>query len=195
MKNLLFTFFFLTIFSFTFAQELKVPKDYTLKTKDDFNKYQNQAIECMNWLDNNKFDEYVDIRKEAYKFVLIWIITNQNFELIYLSVINDDILSDKQPFIDELLMAYYVGMAKFTISNPKKENIKYQIAGIDNLLKVADNNSHLNFKSKVVIKYTKMKNSNQLETWLNYEMEKIDNENIEHSQSKNLESLDLWFMK
>ena len=186
MKNLLFTISFLIVFSTAFAQKVNVPKNYILNTKDDFNKYQNQATECMNWLDNNKFDEYVDIRQDTYKFVATWITANQNLELIYLSVIYNDILADKHPFTDELLMAYFTGMAKFTISNPKKENIKAQIAGIDNLLKVANNNSHLKFKSKAVAKYSKMKNSNQLETWLNNET---------GSQSKDLQSMNLWFMK
>ena len=193
MKNLLFTIAFLIVFSVGFAQTINVPENYTLKTKDDFSKYQNQAIECMKWLDNDKFDEYVDIRKNAYKFVLSWIVCDKNSEFTFLEVIINDIISDKHPFTDELVMAYFTGVAKSAILNPKKDKLGNQLDGINNLIEVAKNNSHLNFKSKAVNKYTGLRNNTKLEVWLTTELEKANSK--ESQQSSDATAINFWFMK
>ncbi len=179
--------------NFIFAQNIDVPKNYKLETSEDFQKYEKDALECINWLDKKKFDQYVDERKEAYLFVYKWIITNPNYDYGNITTVMADVINDNNPFRAELIMAYLMGEIKFVANNKNAPNLKIHLAGIENLLAVAENNSHLNFNSKAVKKYSKLKKQEKLESWIKIEMEN----RTANAKKNNKQILEFsyWFMK
>jgi len=179
--------------NFIFAQNIFIPKNYKLETSEDFQKYEKDALECINWLNEKKFDQYVDERKEAYLFVYKWIVTNPNYDYGNITTIMADIIDDNNPFRAELIMAYLMGEIKFAANNKNTTHLKIHLAGIENLLAVAENNSHLNFNSKAVNKYSKHKKQDKLESWIKIEMEnKTANAK---KNNKQIFQFSYWFMK
>src|ERR1700693_2154940 len=71
--------FFLTITCFlavatnTFAQTYEVPKDYVLKAKEDYAKYEQDVINTIDWLEQTPWNEQPEKRDEAKAFYLKWI--------------------------------------------------------------------------------------------------------------------------
>jgi len=179
--------------NFIFAQNIDIPKNYKFETSKDFQKYENKALECINWLDNYKFDKYLDERKEAYSFVYKWIITNPNYDYGNITTVMADIINDNHPFRAELIMAYLMGEIKYASTNKNADPEQIHLAGINNLITVAENNSQLNFNSKAVKKYTKLKEQGKLENWIKEE-EQNRTANAKNNNKQILE-FNYWFLK
>jgi hypothetical protein len=65
-KTVLTATLILIIFSAT-AQEFEVPKDYSLKKKEDYTKYEKDIIACINWLEETPLNQQEQKRKAANK--------------------------------------------------------------------------------------------------------------------------------
>lgn len=75
MRKLLFItlFGFLAVCKSAQAQSYEVPKDYILKTKEDFAKYEQDVINTVDWLQQTSWDDQQDKRKEASSFLIAWL--------------------------------------------------------------------------------------------------------------------------
>ncbi len=179
--------------NFIFAQNIDVPKNYKFEKAEDFTLHKEKALECIDWLNTYNFDKYLDERKEAYAFLYKWIITNPNYDYGNLTTIMVDVLNDKHPFQAELIMAYLMGEIKYAANNKNATSEKIHLAGINNLIAVAENNSHLNFNSKAVKKYSKLKKQGKLENWIKTEME--NRTANAKKNNKQILQFSYWFMK
>ncbi len=189
-KSLLLTIFVLGIFV-CFAQNIEIPKNYKFENASDYQKHKTEALKCIDWLDQNKFDQYVDARKEAYNFVYQWIILNPDYSYSSISTIVADIMNDKHPFAAELIMAYMMGEIVYAENNKSAQLSEIHLAGIKNMIEAVDNNSHLNFNSKAAKKYSKLIKDNKFESW---HTEQINNKK-EHVKKNNKQILEFnfWF--
>jgi hypothetical protein len=69
MKKNLFTLIFLTSGLLLSAQDFVVPKNFSATKPEDYSKYENDIIQCINWIMTVPVNEQADKRKEAYAFL------------------------------------------------------------------------------------------------------------------------------
>src|ERR1700679_3255172 len=89
------------------AQTYEVPKNYTLKTKDDYAKYEPEVIHTVDWLQQASWDEPIEKRKEANAFLMAWLTGSPNVSISIGKPLMD--LVDKNK---ELLIIFMGGYAK-----------------------------------------------------------------------------------
>lgn len=186
MKKLVLVSVFFIVANFIFAQKIIIPNDYKIENHSDYNSQKTKAVECINWIDKYTFDKYVDERKEAYKFIYTWTLQNPDYNKFYF--VFQEIENDNHPLRAELMLAYATGQIIFAEKNPNATDFQLFSAGIDNLLMIADKNQHLNFNSKVVKKYQKLKSNNKLETYMKNQQQKAKN-------ADSYQLFDFWFIK
>ena len=63
------------------AQTYEVPKDYTLKAKEDYAKYEDDIIKTIDWLQQTSWNEQTDKRKEANAFLVAWLTGSPNVSI------------------------------------------------------------------------------------------------------------------
>lgn len=128
MKKILFSCIicFLILSSTAVAQTYEVPKDYVLKTKEDYAKYEPDVINTIDWLQQTSWDEQQDKRKEANTFFVAWITGSPNVSVEIGAEITK--LADKN---NELLITYMGGFTKYTLQHKEAQNvISAKVAGI-----------------------------------------------------------------
>jgi len=73
MKTLFLIFTLLAIPLLSNAQEFRVPKNYQLEEKEDYDKYQDDFLQAVNWLFKHSVTDDTKKRKKVTKFVTDWV--------------------------------------------------------------------------------------------------------------------------
>ncbi len=146
------------------AQEFEVPKNYILTKKEDYKKYEQDILKCIEWLENTPFDSHHYKRKEAYKFLLTWL-TGCPYVTIE---IDGKILKKFTKKNPELLMIFMGGWAKYSIEHPDdKDLVNGNMAGIKSVIKVYKQNKGKGLKEdKKIEKIIKLENKGELKNWV-----------------------------
>ena len=131
MKQFLFIFLLLKFSIFLSAQKCidKIPENLDLKNEDDFKQYENDILECINWLSDNPIDKDNISRNRALKFIHEWGKETPDYLFFPYSNISNVIFKDlrkkaksKQYGID-LYMCYYSGMIKYHLDKRGRKKI------------------------------------------------------------------------
>lgn len=149
-----------------YAQDFKVPKDYTLDSEEDFAKYKEYIIPCINWLENTPINQQANKRKEANVFLITWLTGTPDLVL----ELNADMLnfSKKNP---ELIATFMGGWAKYDLENPgNKDKIKSNYAGFKSVMKVYKMGNGIQ-KDKEMDKLIKLDEKGELEKWIKENVE------------------------
>lgn len=96
----------------SFAQDSPVPKNYSLKAKEDYAPYEADVIKTVDWLQKASWSEPVDVRKPSNSFVIDWISGSPNISL----AVGEGVmkLAGKNP---EMLVIYMGNYAKYALQH------------------------------------------------------------------------------
>lgn len=162
MKRLAITLFITTLALGLFAQSLEVPKDYKLKNAEDYEQYEDNIVECVNWLIKTPITKKTATRKNANKFVLEWISGSPKV----LVEIQPKIVNFMGSYPDYLLI-FMGGWAKYSIENDEyKDKVAGSLAGIEAVIEFYKNNKDDLKKEKHIEKYIKMQQKGTLKDYI-----------------------------
>lgn len=158
--------FSILIFSFfTFnlvAQEFEVPKNYVLKEKEDFSKYESEVLKGIDWLIQTPLNIQPEKRKEINSFVMTWLTGSPDVSID----IKPEIVSFMKPNAD-LLIVFMCGWAKYSLETKDYNNkIKGNLSGIEAVIEFYVKNKENLKKDKNVEKYIKLKEEEKLEDYI-----------------------------
>lgn len=166
MKKSIFIFALLFISLIGSAQTNKIPKynvpeEYSLLLAEDYNKYQPQILETIDWylwrsmgLDNDK-------RQTAATFFMKWLTGTPTVTVdIDPKIVN---FMDINP---QLLLPFSMGWTKYSIENNSTGRIKACMAGIEVIVDYYNANRAFMNKDKNIEKYEKLIKNNKLENYI-----------------------------
>jgi len=154
--------FFVSIIVFwgilLFGQEFQVPTNYSLVKAEDYAPYEQDVINCIKWLADVPVDQNTEKRKEANAFLMKWMLGSPNVKI----GIQPEIVT----FVSnpEMLMAFLGGWTKYSLETSDFSNeLKGNIAGIENVIFVYNKNKKIIGKDKNIEKYIKLQSKGKLE--------------------------------
>ena len=158
--------FSILIFSFLalnlVAQEFEVPKNYILKQKEDFSKYENEVLKGIDWLIQTPLNAQPEKRKEINTFVMTWLTGSPNVTID----IKPEIVSFIEPNAD-LIMIFMCGWTKYSLETKDYSNrIKESQKGVEAVIEFYIKNKENLKKDKNVEKYIKLKEEGKLEDYI-----------------------------
>ncbi len=162
MRKLLFIALlgFLVVGKSARAQSYEVPKDYTLKTKEDYTKYEQDVINTVDWLQQTSWDEQQDKRKEASAFLIAWLTGSSTVTITIQAPLAK--MCDKNP---DLLIIFMGGFTKYALQHKDAQNANAaNVAGFRALIaKYQMEKNHK--KQSAVEKLIKIDQDGKLEEW------------------------------
>lgn len=87
------------------AQSYDVPKNYVLKTRDDYAKYEPDVIKTADWLQQTRWKAQVQKTEEANQFLLKWAKGTPAVTIRLIEAVMN--LSDRNPQLGFIYMAQY----------------------------------------------------------------------------------------
>lgn len=142
-----------------FSKESK--KQYQLKTKEDFAKYEQDVLDGFNWLIETPLGLEPTKRKELNTFLLEWMSGSP-----YVSIeLSEKIVT----YLDcgECLMIFMGGWTKYALETRDfKNKNKGNLAGTESVIKFYLSNKETLGENKAIEKYIKLKEENKLEEYI-----------------------------
>ena len=162
MKKL-FSILMFSILTFNLvAQEFEVPKNYVLKEKEDYSKYESEVLNGIDWLLQTPINSQPEKRKEVNMFILSWLEGSPTVSV----EIKQEIVSFMKPNPD-LLMIFMCGWTKYSLENKDYNNkIKGNQKGVEAVIEFYLKNKENLKKDKNVEKYIKLKEEGKLEEYI-----------------------------
>jgi hypothetical protein len=159
--NTIFAFALILSIQISFAQTFQVPQNVTLKTNEDYAKYEKDIISFVNWLEETPVNEQQDKRKAGSAFFITWITGAPNVTI----ELNADIANFAEN--PDLLVAFMGGWTRFVLENPKEgtDVLKGNMAGLKTAIKIYKKGNGIK-KSKNIDKLIKMDDAGELEKWV-----------------------------
>ena len=156
MKRLFLFTILLTFANGVFSQNFEVPKNYKFEKEEDYVSYEQNVINCVDWLINTSFDANSSKRKNANSFLLEWV---TGCPYVHLEI-NTDVVTFSS---GDLLLIFLGGWTKYSLESKDFDNkIAGNIAGIESVIKFYTKNKKTLPKDKNVEKFIKMKNDGTL---------------------------------
>jgi hypothetical protein len=144
------------------AQDFVIPKDFSANKPEDYAKYENDIIQCINWFTNTPLNEQAPKRKESYAFFMKWLTGAPNVSV----GITQNIVTFTQLNAD-LMFIFMGGWTKYALETKDYKN-KYMgnLKGIESVIDFYQKNKTSLQKDKNVEKYIKMKEKGTLEDYI-----------------------------
>lgn len=162
MKTITFSLFLMTVSFCLYSQEFEVPENYNLNNEGDYTAYEQDVIQCFDWLMKIPINEQTEKRKLANAFLLKWLTGSPNVQL----EIKQEIVS----FIGtspDLLMIFMGGWAKYSLQSRKfDDRFGGNKAGVESVIEFYKKNKKYIPKDKNVEKYIKMKEKGTLDGYI-----------------------------
>jgi hypothetical protein len=162
MKRTLFLILvsFFTLTKLAIAQSYEVPKDYQLKAKDDYAKYETDVINTVDWLQRTSWDDEQAKRKEANAFFVAWITGSPTVSISVGAPLTK--LANKNP---ELLITFMGGYTKYVLQHKDAPDVHAaNVAGLKALIaKYQSEKNHK--KDSAVEKLIKTDQDGKLDEW------------------------------
>lgn len=162
MKTITFAAFFLLLSMGLHSQDFNVPENYKLEKAEDYATYEQDALNCIDWLMNTPINEQKAKREKATEFLLKWLIGSPDVQI----ELNADIITFVESSPD-LVIIFLGGWAKYSMQTKDFENkIAGSMAGIEAVIAFYTSNSEFLPKDKNIEKYIKMKESGKLKDYI-----------------------------
>lgn len=162
IKKITFTLFFVAASLGLFSQNFEVPKNYNLDKTENYSLYQQDIVDCVNWLMNTPINTKSEKRKEANTFLLKWLMGSPDVHI--------DIKVEIVTFMEsspEFLMVFMGGWAKYSIESSDFNNkIRGSLSGINAVIDFYSRNISFLKKDKNIEKYIKMKKKGSLKKYI-----------------------------
>ena len=174
MKAILYlsTIFLLAISFNGRAQTSPVPKSYSLTTPEDYNKYEKDVVNVINWLEQTPWDPKSIERQIADSFLLAWISGSPTVTI----ELGDDILMKIMEKNKEALVTYMGGYTKYTLQSRADKTSydvnKAKLAGFKAIITKYNSEKKTRSKDKNVEMLAKLDSEGKLENWVATELSK-----------------------
>lgn len=163
--------FFLAISLNCVAQTAPVPKSYSLTKPEDYNKYENDVVNVINWLEQTPWDEKKPERELADSFFLAWLSGSPTVTV----ELGEGILMKIMEKNKELLFSYMGGYTKYTLKARADKTTydvnKAKLAGFKAVI-AKYNSEKSRSKDKNVEMLAKLDSEGKLEDWIVTELSK-----------------------
>ena len=154
---------FLSLASFVlFAQDFEIPENYSLEKAEDYAPYEEDIMNCFEWLMETPVNEQEDKRQEANKFMLTWMMGSPSISV----EISEKIVTfmGSSP---KLLIIFLGGWTNYALANDHSEDkLEGTKAGIEAIIDFYTKNRKALSKDKNVEKYVKMKKAGTLDDYI-----------------------------
>ncbi len=161
MKKLLAILAFSAFAAGSFAQDFKVPKDVVLKEAADYKEYEEDVINCVDWLMKTPVNEQETKRREANAFLITWISGSPNVSV----QLDEKVVNFMKPNA-ELLIIFMGGWTKYVLETGDTDALQGNLNGIQSVITFYKANKSNLKKDKNVEKYIKMQENGTLEAYL-----------------------------
>lgn len=162
MKKLLLLLLIGCFTNILLAQDFEVPENYKLNKAEDYAKYEQDVIKCVDWLQKTPLATQPEKRKNANKFLLAWVMGSPNVHL----VISDKIVTFMEPNAD-LLLVFMGGWTKYALETKAfDDKVGGNLAGVEAVIDFYTRNQKMLLKDKNVEKYIEMKNKGTLKKYI-----------------------------
>ena len=162
MKKLTFTVLFAVLTLGLIAQDFVVPQNYKFDKAEDYALYEQDVINCVDWLLKTPLNKESEKRKDASAFLLKWITGSPYVHL----EIKQEILTFMSSSPD-LLMVFLGGWTKYSLETKDYDDkVAGNLAGINSVIEFYSKNKEYMKKDKNVEKYIKMKEKGKLEDFI-----------------------------
>jgi hypothetical protein len=149
------------------------PVDYTLKKEKDYEKYEKNVKEDVNWFIKSSVDKDTNLRNEIAGFLLKWVSGSPNVSVTLNSVAVALIADTLFKYDADLLVAYMGGVAVYELNHPKeKDEWRIEMAGVEAVLDMVKHSGDLFAKCDAVKDYQDMKDKGTLEKYIKDIIEK-----------------------
>ncbi|KAB1064884.1 hypothetical protein [Salibacter halophilus] len=158
MKSLLLTLLTTCFISISFAQSFEVPENYKLEKGEDYERYEDEIIDCIDWLMSTPPNEETEKRDRASKFYLEWIAGTPDVTI----ELNLDVapFAEKSP---ELLVIYMGGWTKKALNSDEPVSIvDGSEAGLLAVIEYYQKNENIIDKNRKVKKLIRLKKKDKL---------------------------------
>jgi hypothetical protein len=122
----------LSLICFCAAQEFEVPPDYKFEKKEDYARYEQDVLKCIEYLENIPLDDESALTKDANAFLLKWM-TGCPYVKIELNRYVVKLCTENKEFI----MLFMGGWTRYTLQHPDSmDSFKGNLAGLESIIKV-----------------------------------------------------------
>jgi len=167
----LFTVFLFAVGLNSMAQTSPVPKTYSLTTPEDYNKYEKDVINVINWLEQTPWNAKSAERQIANSFLLAWMSGSPTVTV----ELSDDILMKIMEKNKESMFTYMGGYAKYALQS-KADKItldvnKAKLAGFKAVI-AKYNTDKKRSRDKNIEMLAQLDSEGKLENWIATELTK-----------------------
>ena len=157
MKNLIVTAILIVLSAPVFAQ---IPENWKLEKAEDYAMYEDDVINCIDWLADTPLNEQAAKRKEINAFLLQWITGSPYVHI----EIRTEIVTFMESSPD-LLILYLAGWTRYALTTKNHEDkLGGVMAGLEAVIDFYSENPME--KNKHVEKYIKMKKKGKLKEFV-----------------------------
>jgi hypothetical protein len=151
-----------------FAQIPKIPFPFEPKSETDYEKVQNQAVECMKWFINTPINKYKESFGYMHSFLLVWTAGIKSIPLSLDKGVSAPLLEEKnKPKTTYYIVAYLSGMLLYQLEHSTQSDpAALQLEGVRAVIKFYENNTDILESSKAINQYRELNNSGKLDSWV-----------------------------
>jgi hypothetical protein len=154
-KIVVFVLFFVA--TTTYAQEFELPKNYKLVKAEDYDTYAQDFVKAAKWITETPLSEETTKRTKTYAFIMKWL---EGSPKVTISL-SQDIATFMES--SDCLFVYMAGWGAYCVKNDDyKNDLKGNVAGIENVISFYNRNKGLLGKLKAVEKYKRLHKKGKL---------------------------------
>ncbi len=162
MKNLIFFLVALVCSCNLSAQTFEIPNGYSFSKVEDYKRYENDVVSCVDWLINTPLDQESIKRQKASRFLMTWLEGSPD---VVIEISADILTFDKAS--PDLFLVFMGGWAKYSIETKDYNNkLEGNIAGIEAVIELYKQNKDILSKDKNIEKYLKLKYKGKLRDYI-----------------------------
>ena len=181
MKKILMSILFVLTGASMWGQDSLIPFDYAESNPQDFYKYEQNVINCVDWLVNTPIDEKTIDRQVISQFVLIWMQATPSVVMNFDEKLIE--FAQNSPYMEELLTVYAGGYMSGLLhekesqgklnqstmipkGTTKTDRIKGATNAIERSLEFYDKNKGTIGRNRLLEKYKKMQEAGTLQEYI-----------------------------
>lgn len=175
-------FVLLILFAGITLQAQNTDDDHNWKSEDDFRNAEQAVLKKIVWLEENPIATASNDTKSLSEYVLNWLSNSP-----YMSVTFDEVFLEglsntkKYKFGEKFRVTYLFGKSYFILTHPDEDNeAAASSRGIEGMVKVYQELKKVDpsVKHRILEKYSRMVNSNKIETYAQTQLAKVKEESF-----------------
>lgn len=143
------------------AQEFVVPSNVEMEEAEDYARYEEQIIDCVDWLSSHSPEEEPLKRKRAMAFLMMWLTGTPAVSMELQAEMME--YADKNP---DLLMIFMGGWAKYALESEDDDQVAGNVAGLEAVIAYYDQFGDDLKRDRSLKKLAKLKEKGELEDFV-----------------------------